>query len=704
MTQQEAAAPAAHAARGQGGGVSDGLLIGFAILRANWDRNEQTFVDNFIPFVADCLRDVREGETVSPGEVRACVLKRYGIELPHLALKTILNRAVRRGLADRRNNKYAPKPEALKGAPLARRREDVAREIESLISRLVVHVSERHGEDWSRDRAESALRNFVENWSVPLLRQSLGGFAAEGSWLEQRETDYLIGGFVLELREQDPDGFRYLESLVKGSMLTAGLYLDQGRFDQQFTQLTAYLDSPFLLSLLGVHGEEEGAAAKEMMQLAKELGVETACFADTLSEVRGVIQGTARDMRDRRRRGGQRRLHSRVVTAGLSASQLDELADRAEEILAKFGIGLRARPTTSAAATDLAVLSDLLQEHIGYLSDTTRDHDMKCLAAINEIRKGQVQVQLERARAIFITSNPKVVAAAAQHFCSPRDPLQVPVAMMDHEFATLLWLKKPTAAPDLPWKQLIADCHAALNPDDGLWNRYLDEIEELAERDDIDEQTYYLVRHGNEARSALMDRTRGRSDKLDQRSVHEIVEHAKHTISAPEKARAEDAERRAGEAEARARAEQARAMAAVEQEREAGQRAAQAADRRARAETAADAAQSVAERLARVVARVVYGLAVAAVVIAVFGFVSMSLDWSVPRWVSILSSLILGAGAAASTLFKVSVPQLVHRLEVGVASSLRRRLEPVFAPSRTEDRAPTTRQNDDQDTPGSIAA
>lgn len=630
--------------------MSDSLLIGLAMLRANWDRDEKTFVDNFVPFVADCLRDVGKQGSMTAGELQLWVQERFGIEIPHGALTTVLNRTVRRGLAERRDHKYWPQQEALEKVPLARRRGDVVREIECLLTKLVDYLQERHGEQWSRSEAEDALRMYVEEWSVPLLRDSLNGQVPRSD-LGQRETEYLIGSFVTQLCREDPEGFHYFEALVKASMLTAGLYLDQGHIQQPFTKLTAYFDSPFLLSLLGVHGEEARDAAAELIRIATDLGVETACLPDTVIEVRGVLQATAQDLRGYRE-GRKVRLHPRVATEGLSPSQLEEFADQTEQCLRRHGLKLRARPTaTRDGTTDLGQLDSLLQEHVGYSNDAAREHDQACLGAVHQIRKGQQQVRLERARAIFVTSNPRVVAAAAAHFGSTRDALAAPVAMMDHAFATLLWLKKPTEAPDLPWKQLIADCHAALNPDDPLWNRYLDEIDELADRDDIDEETYLLARHGQEARAALMERTRGRSDLLDDRSLREIVGDAKDAVRAPADARALEAERQMHELEYRKEAELQEAQRREEVRVFEASRAGQAG-----------AAQALARRVARVLSRASYGAGVLTIGLAVLVAVPLALGHTVPWWLAWLPGG-LGLAAAMSTLFGVSLPRLVDVTE-----------------------------------------
>ena len=89
-----------------------------------------------------------------------------------------------------------------------------------------------------------------------------------------------------------------------------------------------------------------------------------------------------------------------------------------------------------------------------------------------------------------------------------------PLALVDHDFTTLTWLKKPLAAPALPRLQVIADCHAAMEPSASLWQQYVREVESLQERGDISEQAYYVLRFSSEARQALMARTLGDTRKL----------------------------------------------------------------------------------------------------------------------------------------------------------------------------------------------
>ncbi|MHB8219681.1 MAG: tudor domain-containing protein [Acidimicrobiales bacterium] len=84
-----------------------------------------------------------------------------------------------------------------------------------------------------------------------------------------------------------------------------------------------------------------------------------------------------------------------------------------------------------------------------------------------------------------------------------------PHAMLDTNLATLVWLKQPHRAPDLPRKQIVADCYAALHPDDKMWNRWLAEIQRIADNGDYGDAALDIMRFSPDAQRALMDVTLG---------------------------------------------------------------------------------------------------------------------------------------------------------------------------------------------------
>jgi hypothetical protein len=144
----------------------------------------------------------------------------------------------------------------------------------------------------------------------------------------------------------------------------------------------------------------------------------------------------------------------------------------------------------------------------------------------------------------------------------------VPYCVLDDVFTTIVWLKNPQNAPDLPRKRIIADCYAALNPPDPLWRQYSDEIDRLQARGDVTDDDYILLRYDVSSHNALMDITLGDGDVFTEGTVADVLERARANVRreaegklGSEVGRADAAERRAREASDSAERSEARRQA-----------------------------------------------------------------------------------------------------------------------------------------------
>jgi hypothetical protein len=84
-------------------------------------------------------------------------------------------------------------------------------------------------------------------------------------------------------------------------------------------------------------------------------------------------------------------------------------------------------------------------------------------------------------------------------------------------------LKKPTAAPELPIKRIVADSYAALQPSDLLWTKYMDALEKLIAAGELSEEEYLLARSHFAVKETLMDVTLGDEKAFTKGTEKEIV-------------------------------------------------------------------------------------------------------------------------------------------------------------------------------------
>ena len=136
--------------------------------------------------------------------------------------------------------------------------------------------------------------------------------------------EYLVSSFVTNLFDADPEGFAYLDTLVKGAMLAAFLYLpDPGRVQEHFRNVRVVLDTPFLLQALGLSGDAISESCREFLDLVYELGGKLCCFDFTVDETRGVLEASANSNSfEARLPGGPDAGHFHHLPQKLSSSDL----------------------------------------------------------------------------------------------------------------------------------------------------------------------------------------------------------------------------------------------------------------------------------------------------------------------------------------------------------------------------------------------
>ncbi|MDE0580613.1 MAG: hypothetical protein OXI29_12165 [bacterium] len=498
----------------------------------NWDETGRSYTHNFLPFVCHCLSTSGQDE-VSDADICESLLEEFGIELPRPVIRTIMKRAAKEGLVEREGGQYRLDRQRLNTYSLDDKRDSLMDSYEKLVNTFVDYSNERYGLVVPTSEAEDLLLNYITERSLPILRASIRGQAIATEDSPSHQRMFAINQFVIEMYESGNPLFSVIEAIVKGSMLASSIYLpDYNSPGRRINDLEIYLDTPFLVDLIGLAREPEREAAKELFELLRSLGAEFACFEHTLYETQGVIRNASQQLKSPNRNSNSRRAYSPIanycIEANMRSSDLAVRADNLQGELARLNIQVKETPPHSPALTvDEMELDQILQFEVNYLSDATKQKDLQSITAIHRIRGGKEKQHLENAKAIFVTPNRKLARASQLFFGEVPRGDRVPICSFDSEIATVAWIKKPTAAPDLARKQLIADCYSSIYPSDALWAKYLDEIDRLSESDNFSEEDYFVLRYSVEATRALMDETLGDSEEVSAEAVQRILNNAR---------------------------------------------------------------------------------------------------------------------------------------------------------------------------------
>jgi hypothetical protein len=668
--------------------MQDSVLISFAMLNVNWDETRTSYIHNFVPFVAECLKDAPH-DVVSVPDLQTCLRRRFGLTLPQPALHGIVTRAMHDGLLDREHGVIRRNDLALARYDLSSKREEVLRQHEALIDKFLTFALEEYGKQLGREDAESLVLNFITERGLPILRAMVRNEPYQDELFDPETAQYLVSTFISRLFERDPAGFTYLETLVKGSMFATAIYLpNPGGAARRIADLTIYLDTPFLLRALGYEGDTGAAAAGELIALLRTLGARLACFDHTLQEVRGVLESCAHALslpQDRRDGRTLMPVLEYCLQARLGPSEMDRRIEKLDRDFTQIGISvLPTPPYTSATSVDEVELERVLQEVIHYLRDEARLNDLKSITAVYRLRGARVFRQIEDAKAIFVTPNPRLVAASRQFWQERPNGDLVPICSLDYELATVAWLKRPVDAPDLPRKQILADCYAATFPSNALWRRYLDEIDRLKRDNTITEEDYTVLRYSVDSRRALMHQTLGAEEAFTIGTIDEVLRRAHANQQAELLAQLRDATDVANS--------ERLAREAAEAQREESQSAAAEARQMAEQKVAA-AHEAYATHIENLAGRIAHGMSQALFVLltlSVGAAVLVSLPPPFPslvehasRWITLgvgLLLLVLAGMTIAHLSIGTSVRSFARSVESRVARTTARFLLKHMSP------------------------
>jgi hypothetical protein len=505
----------------------------YALIKVVYDQIGHDYIDNFVPFAMEAMRQAGE-VALSVGDIQGRVQASFHLSIPQGALRTILGRAVSRGLCKVDHRTYTADLRAIGGLNFPTLFEKALSDERALVRELSEFSQQHLLTAWTPEQAETALLRYIQDRGPSLLAFALRANPLADSAPVDDES-YVLNSFVQRLATSDSGSLASFAEVVEGSLLASGLYFPEiGQLGQRFQSLCVYLDTRLLLDALGYAGPELAAPVRELLDLLYELGAQLRCFDHTIVELRGVLTHALDAVKYR----ANYQTHSGevieyLIKAGYRPSDVEVLITTLDKSLNDLRVTVTPHPRhTEQLTVDEPKLEGRLRDRINYRSDAVLRHDLDSVTAIYRLRRGETRDRLETAGSIFVTTNYPLADVTARFFSDEYRRSEIPLVLPDYQIATLAWLKKPTAAPDLPMKYVIAGSYAAFVPTEDLWHRYLDELARLEASGQISEQDYVLLRHNMAAKSLLVRETHGRPDAFTTDTVPVILRKTKEAIAA----------------------------------------------------------------------------------------------------------------------------------------------------------------------------
>ena len=508
-------------------------LTSLAMLKVNIDQGRD-YLDYIRPFIFHVLME-HSPDPITDQIVSEYIRQQFGLQIPARTVQIVLKRISRQYPLKRDLGVYRITGE-LPDPQLAAKQSEAERHIIAVCEGLRQFSQDTIRPISSQEDAVSSMLAFLSEFDISCLRAYLRGTAIP-SLEETHQADIiLVSDYVQEIRRTNPERFNSFLILVQGHMLANALMCpDLHSAPKNYGNTTFYLDTPLLIRRLGSEGEAKEAAVRELIALVRRLGGKFATFAHSRDELKRVLQGAANYLEAPDARGA---VIFEARKRGLTRSDLLLLAESIDDKLDEAGIEVKATPLyIEEFQIDETAFEQVLEDGVSYYNPRAKEYDINSVRSIYVIRGNVPTPSVEKARAVFVTSNTAFAKAAWEYGQQHDSSKDVSSVITDFSLANTAWLKSPMGAPTIPITQLLAFSYAALEPSAALLGKYLNEIDKLEAQGNVTERDHQLLRSSPLVYRELMHLTLGEDASLTAETVTDTLERVSAEIKKEESTR-----------------------------------------------------------------------------------------------------------------------------------------------------------------------
>ena len=387
-------------------------------------------------------------------------------------------------------------------------------------------------DNYTSSEAEVFLLSFFERQggSIVLSADDLRQISFKNS-----ELDFFIGKFILEENEKRSSLMDYIVELVKGYFVTTALYLQAENLDvthASFSNVIFYLDTRLLLALLGFKSSQENESVQEMVKSLPRNGAKLACFSYNIEEVENILEAYKQSTVSPRRYPATITLEF-FDERGASYTHVDAAQKAFIQKLRNFQvneisfeaalINAGVKDQATGLLNDDELRNILLEMKPSYNVSTLPD-DLAAINTVSRIRRGKRLPNIEKCKAVFVTSNPLLVSGTKQLLINHSEDVGFPLAITGYDLCVMAWLKDFERSNNLPKMRLLENVLAALTPSKELMDAYFDNVDYLEKQGDLSGDEAALLRMDQFAKKELMELTKGEKGNLSTAVVQTIRE------------------------------------------------------------------------------------------------------------------------------------------------------------------------------------
>lgn len=271
---------------------NDKLIGSLAILK-NRIVIENDFISTYIPFVARVLIDINDTKGISINDVIDGFGKEYGFSIERPAMTTILNKCAKNGLIKKRKNAVY---EIMlnKCTEQAIDKHDVNLQYQkynNVIQKLQVFYFQEYDISLELSELETLLLSFLNEHSSKTIIANFDDI--ENNAHSTKQYHYIISNFIKKCQSEDFTTYQLIIDLAVSYLLTSAIAYggdDEKTKTDSYRDLLIYLDTPFILRVLGLNGKEMKNATNAMLDQLYDMNCRFYIFSHTYDEINQILK------------------------------------------------------------------------------------------------------------------------------------------------------------------------------------------------------------------------------------------------------------------------------------------------------------------------------------------------------------------------------------------------------------------------------
>ena len=518
-----------------------------------WDQRKHDYLDNFVPFIATLLetRQIRRIEGYEIVNLCNQFEDEFDLKIPDHAMRTVLNRCVRRKVLRRLQHGYTVDVDVAAKLSFSQDRANFSRREKNLLEHFVAYVKSTFGKDIEVKDAEDALFDFIHRYDMEILLLRNGTQSAlpeKPRSKNNRQLAYMLGHFAINAYESRPAVFATMSEIALGNILTAAVLLDGYDWPSDTVRKShIYLDSPIILRMIGTDGESQATALRSFVSMLKTNGAKLWIFNHSKTEALQILEG-ARYWVGRNdfdpEKASRPALYFRQQ--GYTDSEIGRFILRVDGILRKYHIRVfETHPYMVNKEYQLdedrvrqAIESCYRPPGPGVNRDVSDDRilkDVASITAVYRLRAGRRATLLRDASHVFVSMNPALSRASRIAVEEDARSPEIPACVTDVFLGTIMWINSPQVAKEASRRRLIADCYSAVTPDRSLETRIVYEARRLLDQGEITDDDFLLLTTSFITKDLLSEKTLNDPESLDSRTSLDILEDIKDGVRKDER-------------------------------------------------------------------------------------------------------------------------------------------------------------------------